>query len=209
MAEMTDTGPELVGGRMSLDFVNSEGGTRNGPPEWITTYADLLRWAVHAEVLDPGIAGRLNKLATERPREAERVAERAVRLREALYRVLVAAGGGDAPAAEDLAIFDEEIGRAFTHLRIAPADDRDAPWSWRFDQDEYLDRVLWPLVRDAADLLASDELARVGECSGEDCTWLFVDQSRNHSRRWCDMAVCGNRSKARRYYERTRERDRG
>lgn len=202
---MADTGPDLVGGRISLDFVNSEGGTRNGPPEWITTYADLLGWAVHAEALEPGLAGRLGERAHGRPREADRVAGRAVRLRESLYRVFVAARDGVDPAGEDLAVVDEELGRALAHLRIAPAGGRDGRWRWRFDEDEELDRVLWPLVCDAAELLASDELARVGECCGEDCTWLFVDQSRNHSRRWCDMAVCGNRSKARRYYERSKE----
>lgn len=202
-------GPDLVGGRISLDFVNSEGGTRNGPPEWIATYGDLLAWSVHAGAIEADLADRLGKRAADAPEEAARIAERAVRLREALYRVFVAAMDGEEPAGEDLAIVDEELGAALSHLRIAPAGAPDGPWRWRFEGEEQLGRVLWPLVRDAADLLVSDELARLGECSGEDCAWLFVDQSRNHSRRWCDMAVCGNRSKARRYYERSKEQEAG
>lgn len=205
----TVTGPDLVGGRISLDFVNSEGGTRNGPPEWITTYGDLLTWAVHAGAIDADLADRLGKQAADRPDEAIRVAGRAVRLREALYRVFVAAMEGEEPAGEDLAVVDEELGAALARLRISPAGAKNGPWHWRFDGEEQLGRVLWPLVRDAADLLVSDDLARLGKCSGEDCTWLFVDQSRNHSRRWCDMAVCGNRSKARRYYERSKEQEAG
>lgn len=202
-------GPDLVGGRISLDFVNSEGGTRNGPPEWITGYGDLLTWAVHAGVIEADLADRLETRAADAPEEAARIAERAVRLREALYRVFVTAMEGEEPAAEDLAVIDEELGRALAHLRISPAGTQDGPWRWRFEDDQQLGRVLWPLVRDAADLLVSDELARLGECSGEDCAWLFVDQSRNHSRRWCDMAVCGNRSKARRYYERSKAQEAG
>jgi len=200
-------GPDLVGGRISLDFANSEGETRNGPPEWITTYGDLLRWAVHAGAIEADLADRLEARAADAPDEAARIAERAVQLREALYRVFVAAMESEEPAGNDLAIIDEELGAALAHLRIAPDGAPDGPWRWRFEGEEQLGRVLWPLARDAADLLSSDELARLGQCSGEDCTWLFVDRSRNHSRRWCDMAVCGNRSKARRYYERSKEQD--
>ena len=68
-----------------------------------------------------------------------------------------------------------------------------------------LERVLWPVVRSAADLLTSPERGRVRRCGGANCDWLFMDNSRNHSRRWCDMGSCGNRAKARRYYARHKE----
>jgi predicted RNA-binding Zn ribbon-like protein len=55
-------------------------------------------------------------------------------------------------------------------------------------------------------LLTSDKLSRVRQCQGENCTWLFLDTSKNHTRRWCEMKVCGNRVKARRHYERKRSR---
>jgi len=61
---------------------------------------------------------------------------------------------------------------------------------------------VWPVLLDAADLLTSDMLKRVGECAGEGCTWLFIDKSRNRSRQWCAMDDCGNRAKARRFYRR-------
>jgi predicted RNA-binding Zn ribbon-like protein len=76
-------------------------------------------------------------------------------------------------------------------------------WGWD-KQSDALDRMLWPVARSAADLLTSDHLNRVHQCGGKDCTWLFVDTSRNHSRQWCDMGDCGNRAKARRFYQRTR-----
>jgi predicted RNA-binding Zn ribbon-like protein len=65
--------------------------------------------------------------------------------------------------------------------------------------------MLWPVVRDAADLLTSKELNRVGRCADERCGWLFVDTSRNRSRRWCSMESCGNRAKARRHYRKSRD----
>jgi hypothetical protein len=58
------------------------------------------------------------------------------------------------------------------------------------------------IVRSAVELLTSEDRSRLRVCAGEDCDWLFVDGSRNRSRRWCDMSTCGNRAKARRYHER-------
>jgi len=67
-----------------------------------------------------------------------------------------------------------------------------------------LDAIRRAVAHDAADMLTSGPLERARECSGVRCAWLFLDQSRNGTRRWCDMSVCGNRAKARRHYRRTR-----
>lgn len=200
----TASRPDLVGGRLSLDFVNSEGGVRNGPPEWIETYDDLLEWSVHAGGLEEERAAALRSAALADAGEADDAVRRALDLREALYRLFTATLDGRVPDAGDRQVFTRELRGALSHLRPEPAD---SAWEWGFDDEgaPELDRVIWPIVRDAADLLTSDELQRVKECSGSDCSWLFVDQSRNRSRRWCDMAVCGNRSKVRRHYERTKE----
>lgn len=195
-------GPDLIGGRLSLDFVNTEGEVRNGPPEWIGSYEDLIRWSVRAGGVGERVARRLRSRAAKDSREARDVWERAVELREALYRLIVATIDGRPASAEDRAVFTAEVSAALAHLRPQPGD---PTWQWRFEDGDQLDRVVWPIARDAADLLTSEELGRVKECSGRDCTWLFLDQSRNRSRRWCDMAVCGNRAKARRHYERTQD----
>ena len=61
--------------------------------------------------------------------------------------------------------------------------------------------MLWPVVQSAVDLMTSPELDRVGQCADDrGCGWLFVDTTKNRSRRWCDMRDCGNRAKARRHY---------
>lgn len=196
---------ELIGGRPSLDFTNTEGGERNGPPERLESYHDLVAWSLYAGVVDEPGAGRLEDLARERPREAARVFGRAIELREALYRIFVAIVSGASPAEPDLDVLDRELAEALTHLRVVPAGER---FAWRFvEGDERLDRMLWTIVDDAADLLSSDTLERVKECGGDSCAWLFYDESRNRSRRWCDMGDCGNRAKVRRYYRRRRERE--
>ena len=68
-----------------------------------------------------------------------------------------------------------------------------------------LDAVLWHVARSAAELLTSGDLGRVRGCASEECGWVFLDTTRNRSRRWCDMKECGNREKARRFYQRSRE----
>jgi predicted RNA-binding Zn ribbon-like protein len=76
-------------------------------------------------------------------------------------------------------------------------------WEWKCSRGEMIGWVLWPIALSAADLLASEKLGSVRRCAGDNCAWLFLDESRNHSRRWCDMKICGNRQKARRHYKKS------
>ena len=91
------------------------------------------------------------------------------------------------------------------NLRLLP---HEGHFDLEWDPDgSSLERPLWPIVRSAAELLTSGELARVHKCASDRCGWLFVDRSKNHSRRWCDMKECGNVAKVRRY--RTRHKTEG
>jgi predicted RNA-binding Zn ribbon-like protein len=79
--------------------------------------------------------------------------------------------------------------------------------SWRWVSEETtIERLLWPVVRSAADLLTGAEVKKVRECASDTCPWLFIDTSRNQRRKWCDMRTCGNRAKARRHYQRCKTR---
>lgn len=192
-----------VGGRPSLDFVNTEGSRRNGPPEWLESYGDVVGWSASVGLMEAEEATDLLMEASAKPEEANRVFDRAIELREGLFRVLRSVREGREPAGGDLTVLDRELSAALVRLKLAPAGNH---FEWRFVGGERaLDRVLWPIVRDAADLLSSDVLERIEECDGDNCTWLFVDTSRNHSRRWCKMGDCGNRAKARRYYQRHKQ----
>jgi predicted RNA-binding Zn ribbon-like protein len=80
---------------------------------------------------------------------------------------------------------------------------RDFVWGWA-DGDSSVNRLLWPVVRAAGELLVSPDRARVRECASGVCSWLFIDRSPTQRRRWCSMKTCGNRDKVRRFYERKR-----
>jgi predicted RNA-binding Zn ribbon-like protein len=194
---------DLLGGRTSLEFANTaDWHASDEPVEYLTSYEALVAWGRHAGVLSDHRAEQLLAEARHRPTEAAAVHERAVALREAIYRVFAAISAGLGVEEDDLAILNAELARALAHARIVASEEGYA-WDWTGEEGA-LDRVLWAVVRDAADLLASEELDRVGQCADDRCGWLFVDTSRNRSRRWCSMEDCGNRAKARRHYRRSR-----
>ncbi|MBD0328163.1 MAG: ABATE domain-containing protein [Pyrinomonadaceae bacterium] len=195
---------KLVGGSLCLDFTNTVGGRRGSEvvQEKLNSYADLIAWSGHAGLLTDTEARRLMRQAAQSPVEANEVLERAIALREALYRIFTAQVHNAAPKPADLALLNAELSNALARSEITVTE-AGFTWDWS-DQRNRLDRVLWPIVRSAADLLTSGDLDRVRECAGDACGWLFVDTSKNHSRRWCDMSDCGNRAKARRHYARAR-----
>jgi predicted RNA-binding Zn ribbon-like protein len=193
----------LVGGRLCLDFANTVD-WRTGPnrQEWLNGYADLVAWGRHAGALTGAEADGMLAEARRHPAAAAAALARAIALREAIAAVFQAAACGTPPQAGDLAALNAALASALAHARVVPAGDGYA-WAWAAGAGT-LDRVLWPVARSAAELLTSPDLARVRECAGEPCGWLFLDTSRNRSRRWCTMEGCGNRAKARRHYARRR-----
>jgi predicted RNA-binding Zn ribbon-like protein len=194
---------KLLGGRLSLDFVNTaDWHASDHPVEFLTSYTDLVTWSQHVGILTYHQAQRLLRKAASHPEDAIAVLERAIALREAIYRIFSAISHGRPPQAADLAIFNAELSGALAQSRIVSTAEG-FTWNWA-GAEEALDQMLWPVVHDAAGLLTSEELDRVGQCADDRCGWLFLDTSRNRSRRWCSMEDCGNRAKARRYYERKR-----
>ncbi len=194
---------DLIGGELALDFTNttSQHDIEN-PKEHLPSYNALLAWGQHTGILTKAAALRLQQKAAREPVEAQVVLERAITLRESLYRIFLTAAGGEKPAADDLNVLNGNLALALPHARIVRAPEG-LTWDWERSEDA-LDQILWPIARSAADLLTSDRIGRVRECNGDTCGWLFVDTSKNHSRRWCSMSDCGNRAKAHRFYKRKR-----
>ena len=193
----------LVGGRLCLDFVNTVHNYRSvDPRDDIGSYSDLASWSRRADIVDEVETRLLNREALRRPAEAMAAIEKVRHLRKALYHIFSAIAEGRQPGRKDLAILNTAVSEAFVQSQIVPRADKFV-WSWN-DEDRVLHRVLWPVARSAADLLIAGDLSRLRQCEGDDCTWLFLDTSKNHSRRWCEMKVCGNRVKARRHYQRSR-----
>jgi predicted RNA-binding Zn ribbon-like protein len=198
------SGPRLllVGGRLCLDFCNTVRDRNGEPVDRITDYGELVDWSARAGILNSEEGARLRRSARRTPTAAVAVLERSLALREALYDVFAAAAHGRAPDFRAIDALNAELGRAMARSQLVATE---GGYTWVWDEGgRALDSMLWPVARSAADLLTSGELATVRQCAGHACGWLFLDTSRNRTRRWCDMRVCGNRAKARRHHQRLR-----
>lgn len=194
----------LLGGRLCLDFTNTmDPRIGNHPRDFLADYADLVQWSLHAGLLTEGEAEHLLRGAAHRPAEATMTFERAIALREALYRIFFAVSRSKSPKTTDLDTVKAVFVEAMTHAHLIPAASG-FQWNWA-ERKHALDQMLWPVVRSAVELLTSEEVKKVKECPGvEDCGWLFLDTSKNGSRQWCSMQGCGSRAKMRRQYARKR-----
>jgi predicted RNA-binding Zn ribbon-like protein len=192
--------------RLSLDFANTvEWHAGPEPEEKLESYSDLVGWSWAADLLEQGEARSLLEEASRKPETAEQTLTKALEIREAIYAIFSAIASSQKPPGEALDTFNRALAHALEHARIVPGDPR---FVWGWSAGKQLDRMLWPILQDAAGLLTSDGLDRVGECADDrGCGYLFFDSSRNRSRRWCNMESCGNRAKAMRYYSRKTGKD--
>ena len=192
---------DLTGGLLCLDFANTvDDRTDEHPQELLVSYGDLVAWSKQAQLLTVQEARQLLEKAEKHNSETNRVLKHAVEVREAIFRIFKAVGESEAPDDKDLVLLSAMSAEAQKHARIVPGT-QGFQWDWIGTGSE-LDCMLWPIVRSAADFLISDELETVRVCASDTCNWLFIDTSKNHSRRWCNMKSCGNRAKARRFYSR-------
>jgi predicted RNA-binding Zn ribbon-like protein len=198
---------KLRGGVVCLDFVNTVGSRlKDRPREYLRSYEDLLDWARQAGLLAPEETEDLSRQAMLNPEEARETLSRALALREAIHRVISSAMAGESQDESDMSALNRELSIALSHLRVIPADGTYG-WGWDRSGDDggaRLDSPLWPVAQSAAELLTSPNLGRVKLCAGEGCGWVFLDESRNNSRRWCDSRDCGNRERVRRHLARKR-----
>ena len=194
---------DLDAGVDSLAFANTLDGRLDPQTrEQLQHYDDLVAFAHQASLLDEPEASGLRAMAMANPAAAQGVLKQAIALRETIYRIFSAVAAGRAPENRDLAALNHDLCVAMAHSRLVPGPDG-IEWDWQRDPLR-LDRVLWPVVRSAAELLTSGEEGRVRECAAHDCGWLFLDESRNRTRRWCSMQSCGNRAKVDRFRARRR-----
>jgi predicted RNA-binding Zn ribbon-like protein len=184
---------DLCGGDPAVDFVNTLGGALGGPwdDEWLSRYDDLVAWARRVDLLDGREAEAMRRCAAASPAAAAAVHAEAIALREALYGVLAALAHDEPAPPRGLERLRDAHAEAIAHARLVRCGDR-IDWEWTGD----LRRPLWSVVQAAVDLLRSDDrLARLEQC--RNCRWLFLDASRNRSRRWCSMSHCGTAAKVR------------
>ncbi len=193
-----------MAGDVSLDFTNTVGGKRGlSTREYLNSYTDFLSWCQQADLLDESRAHALLRSATRQPDESAAALQRAIALRETIYRIFAALASDESPHISDLDHLNAELSTHLGRLRVASSK-KGFNWTW-VDADDALDQPLGPIARSAANLLTSPHLLeQVRRCEGGTCGWLFVDSTKNHSRRWCVMSDCGNVAKVRRFRMKTR-----
>jgi predicted RNA-binding Zn ribbon-like protein len=194
---------DVPGNWLCLDFTHTLQNRYNAQRhELLNSYRDLLAWGLYMRILTEEEAQQLLHIAEQHPQEALKTFNDAVSLREAIYRIFYNISEELTPDADDMTLLNTMLAQAMSRACIVSEKDSFS-LDWCVNNDaERLQRIPWLVVRSAADLLTSDKLHEVRACAAEDCRWLFLDISKNHSRRWCDMQTCGNQAKARRHYSR-------
>jgi predicted RNA-binding Zn ribbon-like protein len=196
---------ELTGGHHCLDLANTLDNRRAATPqELLTSYEDLLAWGRQAGTVTAREAAVLAAQASARPARAARVLTWVRSVREAVFAIFSAVARKAIPPDHSVAALNQALADALPARRLRQRG-RAWAWAWRLAEPPDLGRVIWPALVSAAELLTSEDRLRVRECAGEGCAWLFLDRSRSRTRRWCDMTVCGNRSKVRRHRARRRQ----
>jgi predicted RNA-binding Zn ribbon-like protein len=121
-----------------------------------------------------------------------------IAIRESIYRILHALAGASDPPPVDLAAFNRALAASPQRKSIERTKNG---FGWSVETaSPTVATLLAPVLWSAGALLTGPQLAQIRECANDECLWLFVDDSRNGSRRWCSMQSCGNRAKARRHY---------
>ena len=192
---------EFTGGNPCLDFADTvDNRTSEDPRELLTDYGRLLQWGEEAGVITAKTAERLRHLAAEAPGNAQTVLRNSIQLRDTIYDIFSAVAQQRVIPTPALAILNKAVRQAAQHSQLVHTNRR-FTWEW-IEPESNLDSMLWPVSRAAAQLLSGEEIGYVRQCASATCSWLFLDKTKNHRRRWCDMKSCGNRDKARRYYQR-------
>jgi predicted RNA-binding Zn ribbon-like protein len=191
-----------LGGRTCLDFVNTVS-SRVQPDfsEYLPDYCALAAWARQVDLIGKQRAFDLQRMAANAPQAARRAHRAAVELREALYRIFSAIIDGETPRHSDMAALNERLVRARPlQSFVASA----GGFVWRWNKESYdLEAPALLVAIAAADFLTGDDLSRLKRCPPpEGCGWLFYDESRNRSRRWCSMETCGSWAKSKSFRER-------
>lgn len=206
MADSALARPTLLPARADLcvDYANTRYWRGTEPAtEELHGLHDVLAWHAAKDVVPADAVAALKVWWDERPRQADGAFAEALALREALYRIFSATAAGATPAAADLDVLNHALARTppRAHLRHT-----DSGYAWQVAKlRPAVSDLLAPVLWSAADLLTNTRLARVRRCANDKCLYLFVDDSRNGTRRWCAMSMCGNRAKAHRHYVKSKQ----
>ena len=191
---------DLIAGNVCLDFVNTLDDRHTKPKELLRNYLDLVRFAEDSGLLDEVKLDRLFTRGHADPERGEEALKWARVLREAIHDVFWAIINKRPAPPMALAQLNGSARVAASHMWLVPL--KSGGFEWVYDDANEFTCMLWPIARAAVDLLTSDQLPYVRACFSKSCEWFFLDTSKSHQRRWCDMTRCGNRAKVQRFYQR-------
>ncbi len=196
---------KLKSDRLCLDFVNTlDWHASDQPIESLNTYTNLIEWAQNVNLIDELIADQLLEEAKHDPGKAEDVLNYCKDLREVLYRIFVASVTKRSPKSDEISKLNSALTNTMNKACLLWTEGNYV-WDWGGEK-KALDQIMWWVLQSAIELLTSNDLHRLGQCADDrGCGWFFLDTSKNHTRRWCNMGDCGNRAKARRHYQKERE----
>jgi predicted RNA-binding Zn ribbon-like protein len=193
--------------KLCLAFVNTMAWRKTAAPEErLPSPAALVAWCREAGILEPGAAPERDHRWEDQLGEGAALYRQAIDLREAAYRLFRSRIVGETPAEADLAAFNGILAAVPPRLDLGFGKDG---LGWQIAAETPLSAILAPIVWSAVDLMTGPHARLVRQCQDpKGCGWLFLDESRAGTRRWCSMGDCGNRAKARRHYLRTKEQRR-
>jgi predicted RNA-binding Zn ribbon-like protein len=171
---------------------------RETPTETLGGIEDLLAWLAGTAGVPADSIASVGDRLRRRPNEAGALFAEAIAVREAIYRSFSALAASEPVAEKDLALLNRKLVEAPHREALAQAE---GGYAWEVKKiDVSAAGLLAPVLWSAADLLTHADRRRVRRCANDACLWLFVDESKAGTRRWCDMSSCGNRAKSRRHY---------
>src|SRR5579884_1760565 len=188
MATQVQSAFQLVGGHPVLDFANTlDNRGSDNEIELLASYDDLLRFAEQSGIISSADRSELSRAAQKHKQLAGRTLADATVMREAIFQIFHALTLDQPSPKSALDQLNTFVHEALAHRFIAPAHDH-FHWEWSGTTDNPR-WILWPIAMQAAGLLTSEDVNNVRSCASENCDWLFLDHSKSHSRRWCDMKV--------------------
>jgi predicted RNA-binding Zn ribbon-like protein len=194
---------EFIGGALCLDFVNTIHlyGAED-PGEELCGPEDLTAWAARAGILTPGELLRLQKQWERHPDQGKATIKEARSLRANLRSLFQRTIHNGSATPSDVDLLNGLLQKFPAAAKLEGAS---GEWQmqWRSSSDGTR-RILFEVLKSAAELV-SGRLGSLRECASPTCTWMFLDTSKNHTRRWCDMRACGNREKIQRFRARVRK----
>ena len=196
---------ELDGGSLCLDFVNSVRNRFEDPLfEFIVTPEDLILWGSRTQIIEKNYKRGLENYILRNQEKAKHDLKKILKTRELLYRIFRNLSQRETPEDKDIPLFNKELSLVLRHLSLEITDSLEIKMIWDNQSSDLL-WTLFPVIKSAYDLLISDLRNRIKECP--QCGWLYLDNSKNNSRLWCNMKTCGNTIKTKRYYEKKKARD--